>query len=288
MLTVAYFRIGMRMSIENTASTMMNVFGIHISEGEVQNILSQLSDSLGDEYSSLLHAIRDAPSRHMDSTSWRIDGDPYNLWTFLTKTEAIFLVSKSNGHEVPMEMLAEHKGTDIHDRHSAFETMASKTNNDQQYCWSHIICDAKELEDFYGDEGGRIKRSLQAVFDEAKAFKGHGTMDDMEKLHHKLVFLLDSDYEHKRSRRFVDNLLKRRKEWLFNFVMDPDVEPTNNRAERALRSSVIYRKVSGGSRSERGAEIYTKIYSVYYTSKLRGKNFIADTPSIMRGEAKPG
>ena len=28
MLTVAYFRIGMRMSIENTASTMMNVLGI--------------------------------------------------------------------------------------------------------------------------------------------------------------------------------------------------------------------------------------------------------------------
>ena len=110
----------------------------------------------------------------------------------------------------------------------------------------------------------------------------------MENLHHKLVFLLDSDYEHKRSRRFVENLLKRRKEWLFNFVMDPDVEPTNNRAERALRSSVIYRKVSGGSRSERGAEIYTRIYSIYYTTKLRGKNFITDTPSIIRRDAKPG
>ena len=89
----------------------------------------------------------------------------------------------------------------------------------------------------------------------AKAFKGHGTMQDIEEPHHKLVFLLDSEYEHKRPRRFVDNLLKRKKEWLFNFVMNPDVEPTNNRAERALRSSVIYRKVSGGSRSEKGAEI---------------------------------
>ena len=64
--------------------------------------------------------------------------------------------------------------------------------------------------------------------------------------------------------------------------------PTNNRAERALRSSAIYRKVSGGSRSERGAEIYTRIYSVYYTTKLRGKNFIADTAYIIRRRAKPG
>ena len=288
MLTVAYFRIGMRMSIENTAATMMNVFGIRISEGGIQNILSQLSDSLGREYFSLLQEIRDAPSRHMDSTSWSVNGDPYNLWTFLTKSEAIFHISKGNGHEVPMEVLKDHEGTDVHDRHSAFETLAKVTGNDQQYCWSHIICDAKELEDFYGYEGSRIKRSLQTVFEDAKEFSGHGTTDDIERLYHKLVFLLDSDYEHARSRRFVDNLLKRKKEWLFRFVIDPDVEATNNRAERALRPSVIYRKVSGGSRSERGAEIYTRIYSVYYTSKLRGRNFIEDAPSIIKRSAKPG
>ena len=142
MLTVAYFRIGMRMSIENVSATMMNVFGIRISEGGIQNILSQLSDSLGREYSSLLQAIRDAPSRHMDSTSWRIDGNPYNLWTFLTRSEAIFHISKGNGHEVTMDILRDHKGTDIHDRHSAFETFASKTSNDQQYCWSFPDFDA--------------------------------------------------------------------------------------------------------------------------------------------------
>ena len=42
----------------------------------------------------------------------------------------------------------------------------------------------------------------------------------------------------------MDNLLKRKKEWLFKFVTDPEGEPTNNRAERALRPSVMYRKSS--------------------------------------------
>ncbi len=102
------------------------------------------------------------------------------------------------------------------------------------------------------------------------------------------MFFLNSNYECKRSRRFAGNLLKRKKEWLFRFVIDPDVEATNNRAERALRPSVIYRKISGGSRSEKGAGIYTRIYSVYYTSKLRGKNFIEDTPSIIKRSVKPG
>jgi hypothetical protein len=112
-------------------------------------------------------------------------------------------------------------------------------------------------------------------------------MEDVESLHHKLMFLLDSDYEHPKCSKFVDNLLKRKKEWLFQFVMNPDVEPTNNRAERALRPSVIHRRISGGSRTERGAEIYTTPYSIYYTSKLRKKNFIDDTPVLIR-RARPG
>ncbi|MHB1440953.1 MAG: IS66 family transposase [Cuniculiplasma sp.] len=187
MLTVAYFRIGMRMSIENVETTMDGIFGIRMSEGEVQNMLSQLSDNLGEEYEKLLVLIREAASRNMDSTTYRINGITYNLWTFLTKTESIFHISKSNGHDVPLTLLGEHKGIDIHDAHKAFETFAEKTGNDQQYCWSHIITNAKELEEFYGEEGGRIKRALQQIHKEGKEFKGHGTMDDVDKLYHDLI-----------------------------------------------------------------------------------------------------
>jgi hypothetical protein len=110
----------------------------------------------------------------------------------------------------------------------------------------------------------------------------------MEKLYHKLVLLLDADYESVKCSRFVRNLLQRKKKWLFHFVMKQGVEPTNNRAERSLRPPVICRKVSGGSKSDRGTEIYRKLYSIFYKSKLRGKNFIEDTPSDidMRRKAK--
>jgi hypothetical protein len=45
-----------------------------------------------------------------------------------------------------------------------------------------------------------------------------------------------------------------------------------------------------GTDEQQGREvlIYTRAYSIYYTSKLRGKNFIAGKPSIIRGDAKPG
>ena len=205
-----------------------------------------------------------------------------NLWTFVTRGEAIFHISRSNGHEVPLQLLGEHNGTDIHDRHSAFETLAGKTGNDQQYCWSHITSDARELKEFYGKDGYRILRSVKRVFREAKAFKGHGTMDDMEKLYHTLTFLLDSDYDRLKCRKYVDNLLKRRREWLFRFVIDPDVEATNNRAERTLRSSVMYRKTNGGTRSETGDRVYERLASISYTAKLGGSNIMTNGPDEIR------
>ncbi|EQD62958.1 hypothetical protein B1A_09368, partial [mine drainage metagenome] len=54
------------------------------------------------------------------------------------------------------------------------------------------------------------------------------------------------------------------------------------RAERALRPSVIYRKVCGGSRSDKGAECYERILSIFYTTKLRKKSFIMDVPAMMK------
>jgi hypothetical protein len=104
--------------------------------------------------------------------------------------------------------------------HSSFESLAKKTGNDQQYCWSHIICDAKELEDFYGDER-IIKESLQEIYEKAKSF--NGTPDDVNKIHEKMIFLLERDYEHRKTGRFVKNLLNRKKELLFRFAIDPDV-----------------------------------------------------------------
>ena len=50
---------------------------------------------------------------------------------------------------------------------------------------------------------------------------------------------------------------------LFDFVAEPDVPSDNNPAERSLRHVVISRKVSGGTRSERGTESKMTLASVF-------------------------
>ena len=69
-----------------------------------------------DEYEPLLEIMRNAHSRQTHFTSWNISGNPYNLWTLLTRGEAIFFVSGSNDRDVPMNTLRDHKGTSFRSR----------------------------------------------------------------------------------------------------------------------------------------------------------------------------
>ena len=62
---------------------------------------------------------------------------------------------------------------------------------------------------------------------------------------------------------------------LFVFVAEPDVPSDNNPAERSLRHVVISRKISGGTRSERGTESKMTLASIFGTWRARGLNPLA-------------
>ena len=57
---------------------------------------------------------------------------------------------------------------------------------------------------------------------------------------------------------------------LLRFLDDPGIEPTNNRAERALRGAVIARKVSHCSKNEDGADAFSAFTSVIRTLARNG------------------
>ncbi|MEM4091155.1 MAG: transposase [Thermoplasmatales archaeon] len=119
------------------------------------------------------------------------------------------------------------------------------------------------------------------MYEKAKSLNGSGTREDIDHLYEGLTLLLNAGYEHLKTGKFIDNLLKRKKELLFRFVIDPEVEPSNNRTGRALKPSVIYRKISGAARSSRGSEAYDTLFSISYLQKLRRESFIRDIPVLI-------
>jgi len=57
---------------------------------------------------------------------------------------------------------------------------------------------------------------------------------------------------------------------LWVFLLEEGVDPTNNRAERALRFAVLWRRMMQGSFNEKGDRWVERILSLRETCRLRG------------------
>jgi transposase len=59
---------------------------------------------------------------------------------------------------------------------------------------------------------------------------------------------------------------------LWTFAAHDGVEPTNNHAERALRSAVIYRKLSLGTQSKGSERRIERLLSAHTTRRLQHRS----------------
>ena len=91
------------------------------------------------------------------------------------------------------------------------------------------------------------------------------------------------------AQRLINRLKRHWDEW-FTFLTYPEVKPDNNDAERALRPIVIHRKVSGGARSDWGAELVAQMFSFLETMRLQGHNAIVQLCELLSlaGRSPPG
>ena len=74
---------------------------------------------------------------------------------------------------------------------------------------------------------------------------------------------------------------------LFVFLAEPDVSPTNNRSEQALRWSAVFRKVTNCFRSVWGAKLHADVRSVIETARRRGIGALEAILLTLRGQPLP-
>jgi len=67
-----------------------------------------------------------------------------------------------------------------------------------------------------------------------------------------------NEYSLEKVRKFIGKINNGSDYW-FTFIINPGVEPTNNRAERALRPHVILRKILSTLRNDKGTSIHERI-----------------------------
>jgi len=282
MLLVMYLRLGLRLPCKKVCEFFSDMHNLHISEGEIVNILRQLAIAFGDYYAYLEKIVKLAKVKHSDTTSWRIKGRNYVAWVFIACGVVLYKIRKSNNHRAGLAFLnKQHGNVLVVDRLSAMRLFAKKAGFILQLCWAHILQDSKELAAAFGAEGEYIHRRLKEIYALAKGLSHKGTNEMAEQLKSEIFQLTLRHYNHSTIRKFVDNLYYRDGDDLFRFVTNPNIDSTNNISERELRALVIIRKISKGSRSRRGANATAMLLSIIQTLRFDGRNVLQGLQAIL-------
>lgn len=278
-----------RMPIRRIQALLQALYGLHLSSGEICEVLHTLAEKGKPLYDTLRESVRAHPFVHADETGWREDGVNGYLWSFSTPTVRFFVYDKSRSHEVPERILgSDFKGILCSDFYSGYYYHLGL----HQRCWVHFARDLKALKEEHKDnqDVSDWVDSVLDIYHRAKQYKNDDLRQRIRAREQFQAELSKLAEPHARSdcpQRILAGRAERFLPELFTFVEHPDVPPDNNAAERAIRPSVIARKVSGGTRSDEGSKTRSTLMSLFATWQAQGRNALTTCQEMLAGLLQP-
>jgi transposase len=270
-----------RMSRRNVSGALATLYGLDVSTGAVQNMVDRVSEAIAATVDQVASEVHRAPSVHADETSWPFDGGKGWLWVATTPSAAYFHIDAHRSRDALSNLLPPDYSGIVHsDRWRPYEVYPFQR---RQLCHAHLRRDFQALID-RGGHGRPIGKGLLKASDRLfhlwhRFKRGDITRSqlwrDTEAIRTRWSVLAQraKSGSHQKARALSKDLLR---QWaaLWTFLRVDGVEPTNNDAERALRHGVIWRKLSFGSDSPKGAQFVGRILTIVETARRRGVNLL--------------
>lgn len=293
MSVIATLREHCRLPIQAIQFYLRAFCRLTLSRGEIVRILHAVAHQSHPSYQTLKKQLRESPVVHGDETGWRENGVNGYLWSFSTPTTRYFFYRKSRASPVVREVVGEEfDGVLVSDFYSAYNIY----DGDHQRCWVHLLRDIEKLKDWYPEHRQLTEwaRDVRILYREAIAYSGPDPQQYSTPRSQRQQRVRDQAWFRDRLLAFcrpyltapvpMQTLCKRIEKYqseLFVFLTDPRIPSDNNAAERALRHSVIARKISGGTRSPRGSQTKMILASLFGTWHLQGKNPLEECLSLL-------
>lgn len=253
------------------ANIFNDVFGIKITHPPLMGYDNKFGEKGEKLYKTIKELIRQSGVVNADETGWRIEGQNGWLWVFAGKEAILYKIDRSRGSEVVKDVLGEeYNGILGSDFYSAYNGIKAKG---KQKCITHLLREIKKVEEQGNFGEGSIDRNfcreLKSIFKDAIEIgdKKDSGGTEKERIVNEIIRIITMPVEDKDVKRIRGRVIKYNSE-LLTFLKHPEIEPTNNCAERYLRPSVIMRKLMFGNRSERGANNHSVIMSIIQTGIL--------------------
>jgi len=286
---LGYFHERHHVGYERLVEVCRDVFGLAISEGALDHALRRLAERARPTYEAIGAEVRAGPVIGSDETGARVAGRTAWQWVFQTPKASYHVIVPRRNAEVIAAFLGETRPEGwVSDLWSPQVQVDADAH---QLCLSHQIRNVTYAVEADGYTGRVWAVELRHLF--GRAIHLHGIRDTLtpasftrrrrriENAVDRLVFrtFLPEQPDTANARRLQERYREHRAS-LFVFFDRPDVPPTNNASEQDLRPSVIHRKVTGGYRSQRGADISAIFTSLLTTARKQGGNLFQALRSV--------
>lgn len=295
---VAVLSVRNRVSRRDVVELCEQLFGARVASGTIDAILERTADALVEPDTDLLERVRASKTLNVDETGWRTAGQRRALWGAFTDRHAVLRVREDRHEDHARQLLADTGAIVTSDRWWAYSHLPVKR---RQICWAHLRRDFKAHAEGLGAEKAFGEASLKVCEELFWTWEIFQHTRDRTELKRRIRALrcefkpILQTYSgkaprYKYCRGIARNLLK---VWpaLWTFADHKGVQPTNNHAERALRGSVIYRKLSLGTQSQQGERRIERLLSVHTTCRLQRRplhDYLVDAlTAASRGDPAP-
>jgi transposase len=258
---------------------------IGIEPGSLMEIFHRLSRLLEGVAPRLVGQYRQSPVKHADETGWRTGGQNGYAWLFATDKISLFRFRRTRSASVCREVLAADPlpGVLVVDRYSAYNKAPCRI----QYCYAHLLRDLEDLEREFEDSP-EVKAFVSALAPLLAAAMGlrslpipHEEWDrQARQIKKQIKAIVRSPARHLGIRAYQE-LFRDHKKRLFHWARDRNIPADNNLAERDLRPTVIARKTSFGSQSDKGAKTRETLMTVLHTLKKQQTDPVAHFKSAL-------
>jgi transposase len=278
---VAYLTVVCRTPRRVVQEFLEQALSIDLSLGNTQTCWEEASEAVAAPCQELEQKLNGEAVLNIDETGWRTNGEKRYLWAFVAAQYVVYSIAQTRGSALLIQTLgAVFEGILCSDRFSGYRKYHQGR---AQLCWAHLKRNIRGVLEFTKKSATeRFCRDALALH--ARLFRlwhkfKSGQIDRHQlctrsiPLQKKFLALAEANLGH--ADRQVQNLataLFVNADKLFTFLEIDGVEPTNNSAERALRTGVQWRKICFGNRSSTGELATARLLTVSQTCRLQQQN----------------
>jgi transposase len=277
---IAFMKGGCHASYSTIRTFVRDCVGVTLARSTLANTISKVSEALDGPYDELLRLLPDEPVLNIDETGHKCGRGLWWTWCLRADLYTIFKIDPHRSADVLMDLLGrDFEGTIGCDYFSAYRRFMRECDIVIQFCLAHLIRDVKYLTTLpdaatkaYGE---RLRRALKALFEVIHRREGMAAVDFDRQLKAARDAVLKAGTTGVPTTRDAENMAKRFHKHgaaFFTFITTPGVDPTNNRAEQAIRFVVIDRHITQGTRSETGRRWSERIWTTVATCAGQGRS----------------